>query len=530
MLPTPPKRNRSFWKDLRLKTNKTFAGLGGRTLLLGVLLFLVGLLPGLFIGDLLTDLGLDDHPQESTNQPVTMAIQPLPTPPDLATSMTSTTKWATKSVAQSPEEAIPFVPVAPESTPTHPSTLSTNIPIPQSDQTSPNTTVPVEEPAQKEEISGSEKTVAKPDTPTTTPIPTEIKTPQTDSHPLPPPKASRPAQPSKPEPPPSAENSSGLLYEEHFSASPDQEEEADSSPTTGDSFDHKDKRISQFKPNKGPIPIVIVIDDLGYNGPISKGITELPVQITLAVLPAGQFSRQITKLGISLGKEVILHQPMEPVGYPKITPGPQALLNNMSSEQREDVLRKNLAQFPEVVGLNNHMGSRLTNNVEAMDQVMVTLKKKGLYFIDSRTIPKSVAFNRALSAGIPAYHRDVFIDNVHQEGAILRQLQTLETYARKHNGALGIGHPYPETLNALRHWLPGLKERGFVIQPASVFLSANGKRTKATPPKKQPAQVAPSLPLGAVPPSKNLKPSPPPNDLPHTPEGIPTLPSTGTDG
>lgn len=219
--------------------------------------------------------------------------------------------------------------------------------------------------------------------------------------------------------------------------------------------------------------IALVIDDLGYNGPVSRGIARLDGEVTLAILPGGRFAREIAKIGSARGKELILHQPMEPKKYPEIDPGPGKLLRGMDAATVERVLFANLDRFPEVAGINNHMGSRLTEVRPVMRSVMAGLKKRGdLYFLDSRTSPRTVARAEAAAAGLMTLKRDIFIDNVEEEPAILRQLRKLEKKARVQGFAVGIGHPYAVTLSALKKWLPLVRKRGFKLVKASALLEA----------------------------------------------------------
>ncbi|MBF0283913.1 MAG: divergent polysaccharide deacetylase family protein [Magnetococcales bacterium] len=260
-----------------------------------------------------------------------------------------------------------------------------------------------------------------------------------------------------------------ILYEEHFADEPNQRTAKEPEPKTSPA------------PRAAPgevVPVAVIIDDLGYNEPVSKGIAKLHADITLAILPGGGASREVASLGKSQGKEIILHQPMEPAQYPSMNPGPGALLTGMDSDAIRRVLNANLAQFPEAVGVNNHMGSKLTTNRPAMDSVMQVLAEKGLFFVDSRTAAHSAAFAAAANKGVPRAQRDIFLDNVHDVNAILNQLRLLERVARDRGSAVGIGHPYPETLAALDRWLPGLEGRGIRVVRASRLLAPDSARAK----------------------------------------------------
>ncbi len=216
--------------------------------------------------------------------------------------------------------------------------------------------------------------------------------------------------------------------------------------------------------------IALVIDDLGYNKPISKAIVQLNADLTLAVLPGGGFSKEVAAMAQASGKELILHQPMQPQGYPGVKPGPGAIFSSMSEDQIHTILTENFKLFPYARGLNNHMGSYLTNDVKAMDAVMKFLKPRGFFFLDSRTSTHSVAENRAIAMGIPTTRRDVFIDNVQEKHAVLKKLEELVSVAKSHGRAIGIGHPHQETLDALREWLPTLRSKGIEVARLSHFL------------------------------------------------------------
>ncbi|MBF0270912.1 MAG: divergent polysaccharide deacetylase family protein [Magnetococcales bacterium] len=227
--------------------------------------------------------------------------------------------------------------------------------------------------------------------------------------------------------------------------------------------------------------VAVVIDDLGYNVPVSLAIARLPHAVTLAILPGGDGSRQVATIGKSTHKDIILHQPMEPMGYPRIKPGPGALLMGMGADEIRPVLKHNLDKFPEAIGINNHMGSRITQYRPAMDTVMEVLKERGLFFLDSRTSQTSVAFARAKNIGIPAARRDVFLDNIQRVSAIEARLAELEHIARVTGQAIGIGHPYRETLTALQHWLPAATKRGIQVEGLSHFLTPGESRPRTAP-------------------------------------------------
>ncbi len=258
----------------------------------------------------------------------------------------------------------------------------------------------------------------------------------------------------------------GIVYEEHFIGDTQYQSSVPALVAP--------KRTFRKTP-KYQVKLALIIDDLGYNVWVSKKIAKLPADITLAVLPKGQASHDVVRLAQETDKELILHQPMQPLGYPAVKPGPMALLQGMGREKMRRVLEDNLDEFSTAVGINNHMGSFLTTQADAMDVVMEVLAERKLFFVDSRTSIRTVAESRARVKGVPTVRRDVFIDNAHDKEPILKQLHALESQA--YNGpVVGIGHPYPGTLAALKEWLPTLSEKGIVLARVSQLLKPESAR------------------------------------------------------
>jgi polysaccharide deacetylase 2 family uncharacterized protein YibQ len=117
------------------------------------------------------------------------------------------------------------------------------------------------------------------------------------------------------------------------------------------------------------------------------------------------------------------------------------------------------------------MGSRMTASEAAMRPVMEAFKSKGLWFLDSRTIGNSVAGKLAGEMHVPYVERDVFLDNTETVPAILKQLQQVEQVARKKGYVVAIGHPYTQTIEALREWIPQAKQQGFKLVPLSTVIA-----------------------------------------------------------
>lgn len=213
--------------------------------------------------------------------------------------------------------------------------------------------------------------------------------------------------------------------------------------------------------------IAIVIDDMGWELPIARELLALDHPLSFAVLPQAPYQLQIAEAALQHRRDLLLHLPMEPHGYPQVNPGPNALLSHMNSAEMAKLVRTALQALPQVVGVNNHMGSRLTENAKAMRVVMRELKRYDLFFLDSRTSSGSQAHQIAREMGIPTARRHIFLDNNVQQTHISKQLHRLADMASQQGEAIGIGHPYPETLRALKRTLPVIRQAGVRIVPIS---------------------------------------------------------------
>lgn len=206
--------------------------------------------------------------------------------------------------------------------------------------------------------------------------------------------------------------------------------------------------------------VAIVIDDLGNDLGPAERIAGWRDPVAGAVLPGLRFSAASARTLSRGGKEVLLHLPMEPAGYPKVRPGPGVILRTQSDPEIVRILEEDLDSVPGAVGVNNHMGSAATADPRVMRTVARVLSGRGLFFLDSRTTDATVAERVAEESWVPAARRRVFLDDVSTEAAVRAQLAELVRRARKEGSAIAIGHPYPATLAVLERDLPGLVKEG----------------------------------------------------------------------
>lgn len=202
--------------------------------------------------------------------------------------------------------------------------------------------------------------------------------------------------------------------------------------------------------------VAIIIDDLGYDEKIASKFLTLDGVMSFSVLPHSPFQETIARAVRHSDRDILLHLPMEPEGYPRVDPGPGALLSSMTPDRLSNQLQEDLNAVPFVIGVNNHMGSKLTQDPAKMCQIFTLLKGQNLFFVDSRTSPRSCGSQAARRLKLKFGERAVFLDHDQDPYAIRLQIRRLITIARERGKAIGIGHPHPITWQVLSDELPDM--------------------------------------------------------------------------
>ena len=226
-----------------------------------------------------------------------------------------------------------------------------------------------------------------------------------------------------------------------------------------------EKKLKLLANTDASSPILtIIIDDIGYNIERVKEFLDIEYPITYAVIPFAPHGKEVAQLITKKQKPILIHMPMEPISWPRHDPGPQALFTNDATEDIQNKILQGINIVPQAGGMNNHMGSKFINTEKSVHIFFQTLKKKGLFFVDSKTIQSKVAQKLAQQYNIKYYARDVFLDNNRNEYKIMSQLLAAAWIAKKKGTAIALGHPYAATRNVLRVCLPLLVENGFLIK------------------------------------------------------------------
>ncbi len=214
--------------------------------------------------------------------------------------------------------------------------------------------------------------------------------------------------------------------------------------------------------------VALVIDDLGRSLVQLDELRGLGVPLSYAVLPYEPRTEAVVASLRKRGAEILCHLPMEPRNG--ANPGPGALTRNMTRKELARATRGALEQTPGAVGVNNHMGSRLSVDRRSMKTVLRVLAEDGLFYLDSRTSADSLGYRMALEAGLPAAERQVFLDAESQPETVRQQFARLLELARGRGAAIAIGHPSETTIGVLRREIPRALRAGYEFVPVSYLL------------------------------------------------------------
>jgi len=221
--------------------------------------------------------------------------------------------------------------------------------------------------------------------------------------------------------------------------------------------------------------VAIIIDDIGYRKSDSA-VLSLPGEITYAILPHTPFGKGIAEQAYKDHHDVILHIPMEAENGKKLGPG--ALTSEMDEKSIRQTLAKSFEEIPFALGINNHMGSYLTQLYSPMMWTMRYLKDNQLIFIDSVTTEQSKGRRIARHIGVPSLSRHIFLDNELNKEYITAQFKLVISQAQKYKRVVAIAHPHPETIKILTELLPKLEQENIALVGISELLPRFTKHTK----------------------------------------------------
>ena len=219
------------------------------------------------------------------------------------------------------------------------------------------------------------------------------------------------------------------------------------------------------------IPLVaILIDDMGYSIRMDNAFLNLNAPLSFSFLPEAPHTPMMARKAKDMGRDVLVHLPLEPLNS-RIDPGPGSLRLDMDPDSMLGILRKDLDAVPGAIGVNNHMGSKFTANRKAMKFILAEIKRRNLFFIDSRTTKDSVAYITARSMGIPTAERSVFLDHDPRQEAIRKEVERLVKLSKERGHILAIGHPMSNTWKVLHEELPRISKRVRLVPVHRILVS-----------------------------------------------------------
>lgn len=211
--------------------------------------------------------------------------------------------------------------------------------------------------------------------------------------------------------------------------------------------------------------LALVIDDMGRTMEGVADLLALERPLTFAVLPYHPYSATIARQAAAQGEQVILHLPLESVGGAGAETS--TITTGMTDAQIREQAGEAMAAVPQIIGVNNHQGSKATADPRVMKTVLAVMRERGLFFLDSRTSSASVGVQTAHSMGMRATENDHFIDNTADVEAIKEELRTAGRLAISQGEAVAIGHIRPHTVTAIREMVPELESMGVRLVFAS---------------------------------------------------------------
>lgn len=238
--------------------------------------------------------------------------------------------------------------------------------------------------------------------------------------------------------------------------------------------------------------LAIVIDDFGYRPGEENKVLQMPAAISVAVLPGAPHAREMAIKAHQRGHEVLIHLPMAPLSKQPLEK--DTLTPEMTSDEIEHIIRNAVDKVPYAVGLNNHMGSRMTSSLFGMQKVMQALNQYNLYFLDSMTIGNSQSLPAAQGTRVKVLKRRVFLDDSQNESAIRQQFTRAVRLAQRDGYAIAIGHPHPSTVRVLQQMLPSLPADIVLVRPSQLLNEALHVGTSPAAPVSKPGNKPVSKP------------------------------------
>ncbi len=244
-----------------------------------------------------------------------------------------------------------------------------------------------------------------------------------------------------------------------------------SQPTTEDIAPqlYWQQQASAFtNPDRRPI-IALVITNAGLSERHGQLLEELPAAISIAYSPYPQHIRDMATSLHNKGHEMWLSAPMEPPNFPYADPGDKALLTTLKPKELQSRLRWLMQRLP-AVGLVSDVSEKFTHYQPTLETVYTELRQKQWLFLRSQPDNNAASLQASAATQYPVLHADSLLDSTITTDHIQQQLAKLEARAKDRGFAIGVGRPYPPTLETIERWSRNLAAKGFVLAPLSAVM------------------------------------------------------------
>ncbi|OAB43711.1 hypothetical protein PBAT_17655 [Paenibacillus antarcticus] len=216
-------------------------------------------------------------------------------------------------------------------------------------------------------------------------------------------------------------------------------------------------KVDADSSSEGKPKVAIIIDDFGNGQKGTEEMFQMPVKITAAIMPFLPTSHRDAEIAHKRGYDVIVHMPMEPKTGKASWLGPGAITTDLSDSEVRKKVEAAIDDIPYAIGMNNHMGSKITGDERIMGIVLAVCKERGLFFVDSKTNYRSVVGLVATQKGLPPVNNHIFLDDTHTTSHITKQLREVEMWANQNRYCVTIGHVGKTTADTLRNRIPQMQ-------------------------------------------------------------------------
>jgi uncharacterized protein len=227
------------------------------------------------------------------------------------------------------------------------------------------------------------------------------------------------------------------------------------------------------KPSNEQKHVAIVIDDFGNGMKGTEEILSLPIPLTVAIMPFLPTTERDAKLAYEKGHEVILHLPMEPLNGKKSWLGPGAITTDLTNDEVKNRVNEAIDAVPHAIGMNNHMGSKVTADKRVMRIILEVCRERGLYYLDSKTNGKSVVATLAKELDVPFLENELFFDEQYTTSHIIKQANLLMNRIELDNEIIAIGHvgiAGEKTASVLKQYVPLVKKKAKPVTLSELFI------------------------------------------------------------